>query len=443
MILPKTEPIQSEAMLFFESVSTKHLSEHHSGQAWSETLMYFAQTVPAVRHAATALALSQRSSMGRDAASRAQRWRPFYGRLPDPTALLHYNKAISLLLHEQGGGDPEKTTMALLVCYLFICFEQLIGNDVEANRHLRGGVELARNMGRPLLRGARHAGLTSVAGEITRQMHRLDVQAATSIITWMPADLGYQNVSPLPPYQDRFRSLDEASDHLQVLIARVMTLHFWRGEREGMWNSPPSQGSAFVTGIKDQLDTWMSVFENTLRRDDRRGPVSPRRPLVPLLRLQHGAIWILLRAHRLGNEMEYDNFLPQFRDCVAYAREVTEARAASAVPSFTPELGVLPVLYIIGVKCRDPNVRREALSILRRRPVQEASWDSLGTARVVERIIEIEEGETSAGCVVQRMDEIPVWRRVESVAWHRGAAGLGLTYTFCTREGVHEEDLAM
>ena len=80
-------------------------------------------------------------------------------------------------------------------------------------------------------------------------------------------------------------------------------------------------------------------------------------PLVSLLRLQYTIAWTLLSGYGPGREMDYDNFLPQFQQCVALAGDVAAAHerySGSLKPTFTPEIGIVPVLYMIGVKCRHP-----------------------------------------------------------------------------------------
>lgn len=109
---------------------------------------------------------------------------------------------------------------------------------------------------------------------------------------------------------------------------------------------------------------------------------------------------------------------------------------------------MIPVLYIIGAKCRHPAVRRKALGILRRQPIREAVWDSVVVARVVERIMEIEEDGFEKGEMIQSMEQIPVWQRVETLSWAHVVSGqsagrVDIRYTFCEREGPHIESFMM
>jgi hypothetical protein len=54
-------------------------------------------------------------------------------------------------LDQESGNSTERIAITLLVCYLFTCFDHLAGNYVQAVKHLRGGVELSRNIDKAIL----------------------------------------------------------------------------------------------------------------------------------------------------------------------------------------------------------------------------------------------------------------------------------------------------
>jgi hypothetical protein len=60
-------------------------------------------------------------------------------------------------------------------------------------------------------------------------------------------------------------------------------------------------------------------------------------------------------------------------------------------PRFSFEVGILPLLCIVGSKCREPALRRQAIELLRKCPVQEGLWEPFGTSRICEWMMEIEE----------------------------------------------------
>ncbi|KAH8131905.1 hypothetical protein LI328DRAFT_158519 [Trichoderma asperelloides] len=454
MILPVTGSGQREAMGFFEYISIKHLNEYRPSEPWRKSLMFFSQTVPSVRYAAIAVALANRNYLNRDSSDRLHQppfWKDW---LPDEVPLLYYNRAIQLLLNQESGDSDDTTAITLLVCYLFVCFDQLAGNYIQAMKHLRGGVELSRNIHKAILNnhntydGTKALGVHALICQVTRQIHRLDMQAVAFLVDWTPADIQETLISQLAYPNSAFQSLEEAADHLQSLVAHVMSLRntVQQMPLTGKMPLPPSSTKDIVLR---QLETWSSLFENMLQHGSSYETDPESYPLIPLLRLQHTIAWTFLSSSGPGREMEYDNFLTQFQQCVALAGDlaaVHERYSGSLKPTFTPEIGIIPVLYIIATKCRHPAVRREALGILRRQPIREAVWDSLVVARVVERVIEIEEGGIEKWEMTQSMEQIAVRQRIEAVSWvhvvgGQSAGRVDMRYTFCGREELHIEPL--
>ncbi|KAJ5171732.1 hypothetical protein N7492_004325 [Penicillium capsulatum] len=452
MVLPTTGSSQTEAMCFFKDISIKNLNEYRPCESWRNTLMFFSQTVPSVRHAAIALALIHRDYL--DCHSNGRLYQPssFKDWLPDETPLLHYNRTIQLLLKPESGDPAETTAITLLVCYLFTCFDHLAGNDVQAMEHLRGGVALSRSIDNATLNNCprddtQSSGVDTVICQVTKQIRRLDMQAAMFLVDWTPSNIQETLMSDLALSDSTFWSLDQAADHLQILLGRVMRLRHTEQPIYSTGTMPPSS-SALKDILLGQLETWSSLFENLLQQGSPSEPNFKTDPLVSLLRLQHTIAWILLSGYGPGREMEYDQFLPHFQQCVALADEVATAhqRHSDSMSTFTPEIGFLPVFYIIGTKCRHPSVRREVLNILRRQIIREASWDSILTARLVERVVEIEEGAAGEEQVIQCMEQIPVWCRIEALTYThiprgQSAARLDITYTICAQEGIHTESL--
>lgn len=412
--------------------------------------MYLSQTVPSVRHAALALSLIHRNYLDHHSTCGVSQSHSLQSRLTDDVPLLHYNRAIQLLLRQGIGDSTKEIAITLLVCYLFVCFDQLAGNYLQAMKHLRGGVELLRNMDKTILSNnnpydTKSSETQMLICQVARQIRRLDMQAVVFLVDWTPASFEEPLVSQLSPQDSAFRSLDEAADQLQILVARVMRLFYTEQQMSQMDDTATPSSSLVRDVILEHLETWSYLFENMLQHGGFYKTGSEPYPLIPLLRLQRAIAWILLSSQGPGKELEFDKFLSEFRQCVALAGDAVAAHelySGSLKPRFTPDIGLVPVLYIIGAKCRHPSVRREVLSILRQRPIREAAWDSIIAARVVERIIEIEETGLE-GKIAQNMEQIAVWQRIESMSWHivSGQAMFDIKYTFCTQEGSYTESL--
>lgn len=62
------------------------------------------------------------------------------------------------------------------------------------------------------------------------------------------------------------------------------------------------------------------------------------------------------------------------------------------LPQFSVEYGIIGPLYLAGLNCRGPGVRRQVLELLST-PRREGMWDSQVIAFILERIIAQEEAE--------------------------------------------------
>lgn len=186
LILPATKSANMEAMSFFEDMSIKHLNEYQPCKLWRKTLVFFSQTVPSVRYAAIALSLLHRNYLERDPSDLQK------SQQQNVDPLLYYNRAIRHLLNQDIGDSIETIAITLLVCYLFTCFDQLAGNYVQAMQHLHGGVKLSRKIDNATPNvndtyDAQPSGVRKLIFQVTRQIHRLDMQAVTFLVDWTPS----------------------------------------------------------------------------------------------------------------------------------------------------------------------------------------------------------------------------------------------------------------
>ncbi|CAI6333628.1 unnamed protein product [Periconia digitata] len=456
MITPVRSSDQGEAMIFFECISIEHLNAYRPSTPWRHTLMYFSQTVPSVRYAALAVASIHRKYLNRNRTVGAPKSQFLKNWLDDQTPLDYYNRAIQLLLKHGSSSDTEAIAITLLVCYLFICFDHLAGDDVQAMKHLSEGVKLSRNainLARDNV-DAYHdfeaSKLSMLVSQVTNQIRRLDTQAVQFITDWNPLDIRISVMSWFPSSRTVFQSLDQAAEFLQVLLARVMRLRWYTSQEQQIYSvgEVVTSNSSLQEEIRVHLRMWLSMFENMLQHDY----LCATNSCISLMRLQYVIAGLLLNTCGSGREMDYDDFLPQFQQAMTLARDVAavpKVDTESSQPTFTPETGIVPVLFIIGSKCRHPRLRREAISILRQRPIREAAWESTATARVIERIIEIEESGSGEMELLQNIKTIPVWRRIEDVSWLNSPCGpeseatMDFTYTFCSADGVYCESLVV
>ena len=140
------------------------------------------------------------------------------------------------------------------------------------------------------------------------------------------------------------------------------------------------------------LESWHQNFLNIQKlRQEQCSPAENIAAKILLLHYETALVWTL---NSLQPDRGFDAYANHFERIVQLAAEVTSARRnedlSSAIYSF--EMGMIGPLYWTGWKCRQPAIRRRALSLIRQGPTQEALFSADLHARALEKIIEIEEG---------------------------------------------------
>lgn len=138
------------------------------------------------------------------------------------------------------------------------------------------------------------------------------------------------------------------------------------------------------------------------------------------------------------DEMLWDQHLHDFVAIVEHARRFIELEkeAGENVPVFTIETEIILPLYFVAAKCRDGRLRREAIALLKARERQEGIWNSTLTARLAERLVQMEEDdlENNDGCC--QMKDVKWERRVQGVQvkWDLERRVVRLTYQCVDKE---------
>jgi len=92
----------------------------------------------------------------------------------------------------------------------------------------------------------------------------------------------------------------------------------------------------------------------------------------------------------------WDELMPKYEELLELATAVVNAQKAADQghvwkPIFQVDHGIIRPLFSVARRCRDPFLRRRAIALLYSTPVQEGIWDSILTARVAERMMQLEE----------------------------------------------------
>lgn len=146
-------------------------------------------------------------------------------------------------------------------------------------------------------------------------------------------------------------------------------------------------------GSQKILGQWSSVFDAFLKTHGRSLAESDKKG-VAMLRIQHeiGFMSIQLGRTYFEDQTLWDQFLALFNRIISLASEILDYDSKSRrYPTFSLDMGIVGPLYEVASRCRDPVLRRKAISLLKSRCMQEGVWNSILTAKVAERLVEIEE----------------------------------------------------
>ncbi|KAG4439885.1 hypothetical protein IFR05_004609, partial [Cadophora sp. M221] len=179
------------------------------------------------------------------------------------------------------------------------------------------------------------------------------------------------------------------------------------------------------TSLNNELAAWTSTFKPLLTFSLAMGWQEAISALT--LTISTIASQISLRAAFFTNEVSFDVFLPEFRQIVDQASILLEtqrahnpaasrsqsttssgSRSGSGSPpsshhhhnSETPkgpmmrfafDIGVIPPLYLVMIKCRDRRLRRQAMHLLKEYPRREGVWDTVATVHLGRWVIGLEE----------------------------------------------------
>ena len=456
------------ALEFFRERTSIKLPGVFTSSFWGVLIFQAGCQEPAVLHAIVALGAAHRSqSIPRHAAQK--RDGP-----PDADELLalgEYNKAIGHLRRHGSQNRPDKESLRviLVTCLVFICIDMLRGEFKFGQTHLQNGLTLLTQIDRRQgLIPFEHAGGEETRGASTgsntdgggggvsvgaaifrNHPNAIDDYLAETLTRLSVLSSLFGDCSAYDP--DAFSSRKESPEHdnyvapsifsnpeaarrhLDYLMAAMHSLseHINYLSRE---HQPiPDAIVREVDWCKASLSQWEEILDRSESSMFPPPADDHKRTLfsIPLLRIYHIMTSILAATclQSPTDETVYDRHISSFVRIVAEAVALWKLYALTyedpppyncggPTPSeigFTADLGYIPPLYLVALKCRVPQLRRQAVGLLRRAPHREGVWDGALAAQVAEFVIRAEEGEktdtafragSEPGCAPQTEEDL-------------------------------------
>lgn len=431
----------------FRVQTASELSGYFNSTFWAQQVLQECHSEKAIRHAVVALGALYKtlkeSSLPPPATAAGRRTQMDSVVSHWQAAVKQYSEACNAMLLLTGESLRSHRTR-LIVSILLACFDSFIGDHKQAIIQIQTGLGLLERL------SAHHENERSpspdghVEEDLVVIFTRLAIQAKSYDMafhfpqpyvirlgpTGQRADGASTSESSSPgsspevclPY--RFGSLLEArlaSDKLcEKLLRFIERLQIARNNPS---NVLPASWKQYGLTFKDQLDAWTEAFELIFQSRLDPGIGHLERSGISALKMFQINTNILFMMMFCDTEVQFDAFLPHFKGIVDLGWEVVaadERRAAAErcpnpamcqhqhgvpkgdfttgtvpahhiQPSFSADLGIVPPLFVVATKCREPRIRRQAIQLLMSSARREGMWDSELAANIGQWIMQVEE----------------------------------------------------
>ncbi|KAM3455823.1 hypothetical protein NHJ6243_008418 [Beauveria neobassiana] len=454
-------PLQPAEIMYFELFrlhTASQLSGYFNSNFWTQRVLHECHNESAIRHSVIALgALYKTLELSFEASHDVHvQWHTDSMVAHWHVAVKQYSDACNAVVSVKGDTIHSHHTR-LIAIILLACFDSFIGDHKQAIIQIQTGLgilgQLRRHHSSSLL-----VALDTAPDELVTLFGRLAIQAksydlafhfpqpyiirlgSTSENPDSPgSDTNSSSITDSPPREGIFfETLAEArlaSDKLcMALLMFVEQLHAAKTNPSYVL---PAAWKKYGMGLKDRLTAWSDAFEPILAsRFHPNMPYIERAGIAALKMFQINANVIFLMLF-CDNEVQFDSFMPHFQMIVNLGWEVVsadESRFASAElhaqtpsqphyahgtkgafkagkygggggggagrrlkPSFSADLGIIPPLFVVATKCRDPWLRRQAIQLLKSSARREGMWDSELTSNIATWVMQLEEQGVPGG----------------------------------------------
>jgi len=354
-------------------------------------------------------------------------------------ALQQYQKALQGMRAAIANGEHDMRK-ALIACILVFCFESLQGRLGPAVMHAQSGLMLLHQWIKthlvpqvpPFM--SKQWLLYGIDEDIMDAFSALDLHVLffldkrSTFVRECLITAGNTHIQEMPV---KFGSLQEARVFWVLIMRR--NCHFvrlaleaskltelcgpWNENSETPWagdaNMMPGEG-LFGTPYKpdlallgdynlyqEDISRWNRASASLFECVQQRGTVEEK-IMVALLQIHRFTSHIMLTGVFVVEETDYDAFLPEFRTMLSLIQFVLPHLIASAEWSvlYQFELGIVPSLFLLGLRCRDTVTRTETLDLMFSAVYREGIWDLAATGHIVSWVVGIEEeGRDESGYI--------------------------------------------
>jgi len=381
---PSPVPGDARALQYYQVKVANVLGGAVDPEFWTISILQLSEAEPAIRQALVALSDLWEVQEGQDFHDSTYAQRRHFER---------YSKALSATAERVA--QPRADTVALATCVLFLCLHCLRGDKEETHKLLQTGAAVMQKVLRELYDPS--ATTQNEAAKIflpifERMLVLLRLFGQRLPHFRSPDTTLYNNISA---NFSSFENLDDARGALYWLVAEshelIVQTRLYRFSSDANDLDEPTVQECFQKQ-RVQLAAyaaWLDAFDRLCTTSQFASGVDEYYKANLLLTHTITVAWLSTCMDR--DEAVWDKYTDSFRLVIREAQKVV-SRNEGTTPMFTFEMGVIPPLYLTALKCRDHNLRQQALSILERAPAREGLWSRAEVLRVCRRVVQLESG---------------------------------------------------
>ena len=405
---------ESRSLEFYFQRAAPKISGLLGNDFWFRHAFQIGYSEQAVRHALIAIGYLF-ETQGKAHASQYCRF-PVY--TEDEFLLGQYNRAIGCLIKRiSDTSDPSE--VSVVTCVLLMCLECMMRRPLACYVHYRSGLDILLSMrkqktiGRlPAAQDLGSVELKSSASNPTIApkrpttdlveetlvplFTRLTVSAILNGAERSTVPISFTESTTLRNIPTTFPSADEAWYILVDLMNQGLKFITMSAEKK-YTQTLLAEDFSLQSRLLLCLDHWLRALT---KYECTSGKSHKTDPLLCSLWVLHRCTWIWLSCCTDPLEMEYDNHLDGFQQLVSMEEVLVNNWSATNMTAttelnFTHDMEFVAPTYFTTFRCRDPIVRRKALSLLQKCKRREGLWDSEQCVAMAKRILAFEEAGLS------------------------------------------------
>lgn len=358
---------------YFRSRNMANMPGNFEPYFWENLVLQFSHSFPTVQQSLVALSAIYEEHEKNSRGSGRQNSLAY-----SELTVQQYNKAVGQLASDLDSGiqDPK---VALISCLIFVWIEFLQDNLDAGFRHLEFGLKILHDLRSSLitngaLNECKLQDTRNIYGALDRSFTRLRVQAALhgSYTTEFTTSTS-RYLEVLSPISSTFSSIFRSRMCLDNELNSIFG--FLRSLRDiAHYGAVDLYSIDHVRqGHLARLEEWdLATRRMCLLGNTTSDPLWETG--IQYLQLYYIFITLVLKAISSGSEMAFDEYKVLFERMLSISEFLINTSSTPQPSVLSFDMGVIPPLFLVCLKCRWLPLRLQAIALLERAPEQEGLW---------------------------------------------------------------------